>query len=89
MQRGTKNRLAFTTAEAARPFLTSTDSQWAAFEPALRQRLADPATEISFSLGFDQPTSFYRAFRIWTGTTPDSVRHELGVACRDPAIIRA
>jgi AraC-like DNA-binding protein len=152
MQRGTKNRLAFTTADAARPFLTSNDSQWAAFEPALRQRLADldasvtttkrvraalleglpsglvtmeaiarklavskrslqrrieaegasfqkvlretrealaqhyltktvlPVTEISFLLGFDQPSSFYRAFRIWTGTTPDSVRHERGIA---------
>ncbi|MDB4946789.1 MAG: Virulence regulating protein [Labilithrix sp.] len=37
-----------------------------------------PATEISFLLGFDQPNSFYRAFRTWTGTTPDSVRHARG-----------
>jgi len=34
-----------------------------------------PATEISFLLGFDEPNSFYRAFRSWTGRTPDSVRH--------------
>lgn len=33
-----------------------------------------PAAEISFLLGFDEPNSFYRAFRGWTGTTPDSVR---------------
>jgi AraC-like DNA-binding protein len=30
--------------------------------------------EISFLLGFDEPNSFYRAFRSWTGTTPDGVR---------------
>jgi AraC-like DNA-binding protein len=34
-----------------------------------------PAAEISFLLGFDEPNSFYRAFRGWTGATPDSVRH--------------
>lgn len=32
--------------------------------------------EISFLLGFSEPNSFYRAFRTWTGTTPDSVRRE-------------
>ncbi|MGE0219071.1 AraC family transcriptional regulator ligand-binding domain-containing protein [Mycolicibacterium sp.] len=30
--------------------------------------------EISFLLGFSEPNSFYRAFRAWTGTTPDVVR---------------
>jgi len=33
-----------------------------------------PPAEISLLLGFDEPNSFYRAFRKWTGTTPDSVR---------------
>lgn len=33
-----------------------------------------PAAEISFLLGFDEPNSFYRAFRRWTGTTPESLR---------------
>jgi len=33
-----------------------------------------PVTEISFLLGFDEPNSFYRAFRRWTGLSPDSVR---------------
>lgn len=33
-----------------------------------------PASEISFLLGFDEPNSFYRAFRSWTGKTPASVR---------------
>ncbi|WP_254435071.1 AraC family transcriptional regulator [Pandoraea communis] len=147
MRRGAKHRIVFTTADATRPFLTSNEPMWAAFEPELRQRLADldepattakrvraalleglpsglvtmeaiarklalssrtlqrrieaegtsyqqilketrealarhylektalPAAEISFLLGFNEPNSFYRAFRNWTGTTPDSVRH--------------
>lgn len=146
-RRGTAHRLVFTKADATRPFLTSNEPLWAAFEPELRQRLADleaqvttakrvraalleglpsglvtmeaiaqklslskrtlqrrieaegtnyqqllretrealarhylektalPAAEISFLLGFDEPHSFYRAFRTWTGTTPDRVRH--------------
>ncbi|MFD4604022.1 AraC family transcriptional regulator ligand-binding domain-containing protein [Streptomyces sp. NPDC058464] len=35
--------------------------------------------EVSFLLGFSEPNSFYRAFRMWTGTTPDTLRHT-----RDP-----
>ena len=34
--------------------------------------------EISFLVGFGEPSSFFRAFREWTGETPESVR--LGVA---------
>ncbi|MDA2892091.1 AraC family transcriptional regulator ligand-binding domain-containing protein [Mycolicibacterium sp. BiH015] len=30
--------------------------------------------EISFLLGFAEPNSFYRAFRVWTGSTPDMLR---------------
>lgn len=146
LERARHHRLVFTLADAMRPFLTSNEPLWAAFEPELRQRLADldtseatahrvraalleglpsglvavedvakklcvsprtlqrrmgaegtsfqhvlrdtrqalahhylentalPAAEISFLLGFDEPNSFYRAFRAWTGTTPDSVR---------------
>lgn len=33
-----------------------------------------PVVEISFLLGYRDQSSFYRAFRIWTGTTPESVR---------------
>ncbi|HEU4411776.1 MAG TPA: AraC family transcriptional regulator [Polyangiaceae bacterium] len=32
------------------------------------------ATEIAFLLGFTNPNSFYRAFRRWTGTTPEAFR---------------
>ena len=48
-------------------------------EAVARHYLANtalPAAEISFLLGFDEPNSFHRAFRSWTGTTPDSVRQE-------------
>lgn len=30
--------------------------------------------EISFLIGFEEPSSFFRAFREWTGKTPESVR---------------
>jgi AraC-like DNA-binding protein len=33
-----------------------------------------PAAEIALLLGYDEPNSFFRAFKTWTGTTPDSVR---------------
>ena len=39
-----------------------------------RQQTALPAMAISFLLGFEEPNSFYRAFRTWTGTMPDAVR---------------
>ena len=31
-------------------------------------------TEIALLLGFEDPTSFFRAFHSWTGSTPDSIR---------------
>ncbi len=33
-----------------------------------------PAAEIAFLLGFGEANSFYRAFRAWTGKTPEAVR---------------
>ena len=38
------------------------------------EKTALPVAEISFLLGFDEPNSFYRAFRTWTGTTPERMR---------------
>lgn len=32
------------------------------------------ATEISFLLGYDDPSSFFRAFSAWTGKTPEEAR---------------
>ena len=32
------------------------------------------SAEISFLLGYSEPSSFFRAFHIWTGKTPDAVR---------------
>jgi AraC-like DNA-binding protein len=35
------------------------------------------ATEISFLLGYEDPSSFFRAFTSWTGTTPEQARATL------------
>ena len=45
--------------ELARHYLASTDYS---------------SAEISFLLGFEEPNSFFRAFRAWTGQTPEIVR---------------
>ncbi|MFF0341686.1 AraC family transcriptional regulator ligand-binding domain-containing protein [Kribbella sp. NPDC004875] len=31
-------------------------------------------SEVAFLLGYDDTNSFYRAFKTWTGTTPDAIR---------------
>ncbi len=36
-----------------------------------------PGSQISFLLGFDDPNSFVRAFRTWTGTTPEKMRSQM------------
>jgi AraC-like DNA-binding protein len=35
------------------------------------------ASEISFLLGYEDPSSFFRAFATWTGITPEQARAEL------------
>lgn len=45
--------------ELARYYLTSSDYS---------------SAEIAFLLGYEEPNSFYRAFRVWTGQTPEAVR---------------
>ncbi len=48
-----------------------------------RTRLS--ATEIAYLLGFDEPTSFFRAFSRWTGTTPETMRRQLRSDAGHPA----
>lgn len=43
-------------------------------------RTAIPYGEVSFLLGFGEPSSFFRAFRTWTGSTPDAIRQAGAVA---------
>jgi len=37
-------------------------------------RTAMTTTDIAFLLGYDEPSSFYRAFHAWTGITPEHAR---------------
>ncbi len=37
------------------------------------------AAEVSFLLGFEDPNSFFRAFRRWTGSTPEAWREAQGL----------
>lgn len=149
IERGRTHEICFARTDALRPFLTSNDGLWAAFEPELRTRVAElgasvtltrkvrsillealpgglidmdqvaaklsmsrrtlqrqleaegtaysrllqetrqalarhylcktglPAAEISFLLGFGEPNSFYRAFREWTGLSPEQLRRQI------------
>jgi AraC-like DNA-binding protein len=48
-------------------------------EKLARRYLADPsltASQIAYLLAYDDANSFYRAFRQWTGTTPEAVRSD-------------
>ncbi|MFL9871336.1 AraC family transcriptional regulator [Paraburkholderia megapolitana] len=48
-------------------------------------RSADAISAIAYDIGFDDPTAFHRAFRHWTGSTPQTYRkmgHALLVAAR-------
>jgi AraC-like DNA-binding protein len=148
IRRGRRHQIAFAHDDARRPFLTSNEGLWAAFEPELRTRLAElgagvtvgqrvraallealpsgegdmekvssklaisrrtlqrhlaaeglrytdllqdtrqalsrhyliktelPIAEIAFLLGFEEPNSFYRAFRAWTRQTPEAARRQ-------------
>jgi AraC-like DNA-binding protein len=51
------------------------DTRRALAEHYLRDTTMPPA-EIALLLGFEEPHSFHRAFRAWTGRTPDGVRRE-------------
>jgi AraC-like DNA-binding protein len=161
ISRGNRHQIAFAREDARRPFLTTNEGLWAAFEPELRTRLAElaagvtvgqrvraallealpsgqgdmdavsaklaisrrtlqrhlaaeglrysallqetrqalaqhyliktelPAAEIAFLLGFEEPNSFYRAFRAWTRQTPEAARRQARSNARStPSILR-
>jgi AraC-like DNA-binding protein len=43
------------------------------------RRAEIPVAEISYILGFTEPSAFHRSFKRWTGSTPGSVRESLRV----------
>jgi len=38
------------------------------------RRAQDAIAAIAADIGFDDPTAFHRAFRLWTGSTPGAYR---------------
>lgn len=61
------------------------DEEGTSFREAIDQTRADmarayvrdhrvPLTEVSFLLGFSEPSAFHRAFKRWTGSTPGAFR---------------
>lgn len=50
----------------------------------LEKRLS--ISEISFLLGYSNPTTFHRAFKRWTGSSPEHYRAHSGVAAGSPAL---
>jgi AraC-like DNA-binding protein len=80
---GPASVVVFGALDARRPFLTENAEMWQVFEPELRRRLADldrPGTtiaEIAFLLGYDEPSSFHRAFHQWSGITPQQARRRI------------
>lgn len=86
--RGTSDSVAKTLAVSKRTLQRYLKNEGTTFQKELnktREQLARhylensslPGSQISFLLGFDDPNSFVRAFRSWTGKTPEKVRSEL------------
>jgi len=46
------------------------------------------STEIAYLLGFDEASSFFRAFQRWTGTTPETLRRQQAVAAPGSELAR-
>lgn len=65
--------------------LQEEDSSFRAIKDALRRDLALsqieksdlPISQIAASLGFSEPSTFFRAFRVWTGVAPTAYRNRL------------
>ena len=83
--RGTSDLVAQSLAVSKRSLQRHLKSEGTSFQKELnktREKLARhylansslPGSQISFLLGFDDPNSFVRAFRSWTGTTPEKIR---------------
>lgn len=62
--------------------LEESDTSFQAIKDEVRRDIAirrltrseDPIAAIAFDVGFDNPTAFHRAFRHWTGSTPNAYR---------------
>lgn len=62
--------------EEGTSFQLTLDAVRAALADHYLRRTAMTSAEIALLLGFEDANSFLRAFRIWTGTTPQALRRE-------------
>lgn len=74
---------------SCRTFRRRLDEEGTSFREAIDETRADmarayvrdvrvPLTEVSFLLGFSEPSAFHRAFKRWTGSTPGAFRQHTG-----------
>jgi AraC-like DNA-binding protein len=61
-------------AEEGTSFTAELDYVRSQMARALLRDRSLPIEEIAFLLGYEEPSSFYRSFRRWTGRTPDQYR---------------
>jgi AraC-like DNA-binding protein len=80
---GVAKRLATSVRTLQRRLRESETSYAALLEQVRRQLAADlvaaghySLTEVAFILGYSEPSSFHRAFKRWTGTTPEQFRRQ-------------
>ena len=84
-----------TTPSTLRRRLDNANNSYQKLKDGVRQELAieslriarQPIAEIAKELGYEDPSAFYRAFRKWTGLTPNAYREASPAGAESPTFI--